>query len=404
MTPAPRLPPAPAPRRRRPVAGPGDLPGKRLPGRDRRRSRGRHQEARRRTGQGSVARPRRSHRDRRVGEQEREEAREDALGKEKRDEAAKQRAGRREHLEEHPQAQVRQVALQVDPGRRAAGHDHADQADPDRLAEWHAEADREERDDEDPAPQAQQRPEDAGAEAAGGRGGARRSPCGRPVGAPAGRSGPEVLRRVRQQRHVACPLQRDRQLALVRGAGPGLAPRLDLRPLGEVAAEAADLLVVDLRRSCRRRRRRPCGAVDRGSSRRASWMRAGGIGSRCSSEDSSEGEVVEVGGGVVRAPNGAADRRRWAPVGASAGSGGANPPSPSSRGRRSRLVTWLAISSVVYRFWPCWSSHCAGLEAAFDVDLHALAKVLGGPLAELRPRPRRGTTRSLPASCRSWPL
>ena len=45
---------------------------------------------------------------------------------------------------------------------------------------------------------------------------------------------------------MAGALERDRQLALVAGAGAGLAPRLDLGPLGQVAAEAVDLLVVDL--------------------------------------------------------------------------------------------------------------------------------------------------------------
>ena len=42
------------------------------------------------------------------------------------------------------------------------------------------------------------------------------------------------------------PLQGDGQLALVPGARAGLATRLDLRPLRQVAAEAVDLLVVDL--------------------------------------------------------------------------------------------------------------------------------------------------------------
>src|SRR3954447_2588055 len=65
-------------------------------------------------------------------------------------------------------------------------------------------------------------------------------------GGPSPVSGAEVLGRVREQGHVAGSLQGDRQLALVRGAGPGLAPRLDLRALRQVAAEAVDLLVVDL--------------------------------------------------------------------------------------------------------------------------------------------------------------
>src|SRR6478672_10054407 len=61
------------------------------------------------------------------------------------------------------------------------------------------------------------------------------------------RSGSEVLGRVGQQGDVPGTLEGDRQLALVTGAGAGLAARLDLGALGQVAAEAVDLLVVDLR-------------------------------------------------------------------------------------------------------------------------------------------------------------
>jgi hypothetical protein len=57
-----------------------------------------------------------------------------------------------------------------------------------------------------------------------------------------------VLRRVREQRDVTCALERDGQLALVPCARPGLSTRLDLGALREVAAEAVDLLVVDLDR------------------------------------------------------------------------------------------------------------------------------------------------------------
>src|SRR3954471_4147703 len=73
---------------------------------------------------------------------------------------------------------------------------------------------------------------------------ADRTPCQPPASA-APRSGTEGLWGVRQQRDVPGPLQRDRQLALVAGARAGLPTRLDLRSLGEVAAEAVDLLVVD---------------------------------------------------------------------------------------------------------------------------------------------------------------
>jgi hypothetical protein len=55
-----------------------------------------------------------------------------------------------------------------------------------------------------------------------------------------------VLGRVRKERDVSGALEGDRQLALVAGARAGLASRLDLRSLGQVTAEAVDLLVVDL--------------------------------------------------------------------------------------------------------------------------------------------------------------
>ena len=55
----------------------------------------------------------------------------------------------------------------------------------------------------------------------------------------------KVLRRVRQQRDVPRSLQRGRQHPLMAGAGAGLASRLDLRSLAQVAAEPVDFLVVD---------------------------------------------------------------------------------------------------------------------------------------------------------------
>jgi hypothetical protein len=55
-----------------------------------------------------------------------------------------------------------------------------------------------------------------------------------------------MLWRIWKQRDVSCPFQSNRQLSLVAGTGAGLPSRLDLRPLGEVASEAVDLLVVDL--------------------------------------------------------------------------------------------------------------------------------------------------------------
>src|SRR6266566_8076418 len=59
------------------------------------------------------------------------------------------------------------------------------------------------------------------------------------------RSGAQVLRRVRKERHVASALERHRQLALVMGARPRLAAWLDLRSLRQVAAQPVDFLVVD---------------------------------------------------------------------------------------------------------------------------------------------------------------
>ena len=56
----------------------------------------------------------------------------------------------------------------------------------------------------------------------------------------------DVLSRERQQSHVAGPLQGDGQHALVAGAGAGLAARLDLAAVGNVAAQLARVLVVDL--------------------------------------------------------------------------------------------------------------------------------------------------------------
>jgi hypothetical protein len=57
-----------------------------------------------------------------------------------------------------------------------------------------------------------------------------------------------MLRRVGQKRDVTSPLQRDRQLPLVAGAGAGLPARFDLGSLGQIPTEAVDLLVVDLDR------------------------------------------------------------------------------------------------------------------------------------------------------------
>src|SRR4051794_37234016 len=78
-------------------------------------------------------------------------------------------------------------------------------------------------------------------------GGRTRTP-GQGGGAAAGASRAKVLRRVRQKRNVSGTLQRHGQLALMLGAGAGLAARLDLGSLRQVSAEPVDFLVVDLGR------------------------------------------------------------------------------------------------------------------------------------------------------------
>src|SRR5438270_10638875 len=55
----------------------------------------------------------------------------------------------------------------------------------------------------------------------------------------------DVLPRERQQCHVATALDRRRQRALVVRAGAGLAARLDLTTLGDIAAQTARILIVD---------------------------------------------------------------------------------------------------------------------------------------------------------------
>ena len=69
--------------------------------------------ARRRRSSGSGV-PAAGHRDRHVQEQDREQERQQLLVEQERDRAADERAGRGEQLEGHPEAQVRDVALEVD--------------------------------------------------------------------------------------------------------------------------------------------------------------------------------------------------------------------------------------------------------------------------------------------------
>ena len=185
-----------------------------------------------------------------------------------------------------PEPQVRLPSLEVDAGRGAARHDHADQRDADGLAERQPEPDGQQRDDQQPAAEPQQRPERPGGDPADQQEqpDLHRAPGGRaPVQARAQprraqggaedaserttrcvsdraqrqrtrmrrisrRYGRRCCGRVRKERDVAGALEGDRELALVAGAGAGLAARLDLGALREVAAEAVDLLVVDLDR------------------------------------------------------------------------------------------------------------------------------------------------------------
>ena len=190
-----------------------------------------------------------------VGKEDREKPVELALAEGEGEDAAADRADGGEQLERHPEAQVRHVALEVDRRPpRCSSRSRRSRLTPAASRSGQAEAEGQERHDEDAAAQAQERPEDAGADAGPDHqqpdghvrpaGGGGRGRSGAAVVTPA--SGSEVLRRVRQERDVAGPLEGDGQLALVAGAGAGLAARLDLGPLGQVAAEAVDLLVVDL--------------------------------------------------------------------------------------------------------------------------------------------------------------
>src|SRR5207302_849177 len=65
--------------------------------------------------------------------------------------------------------------------------------------------------------------------------------------APAAAAFLRALGDVREQRHLACPLDRGRDLHLVAPAGPGDAAAADLALLGDVAPQLVDVLVVDLR-------------------------------------------------------------------------------------------------------------------------------------------------------------
>src|SRR4029079_5237350 len=134
---------------------------------------------------------------------------------------------------------------------------------PTRGQQRQVENERQKRDDQPPAAEAKQRAEEPGGRATGDQPQAdehRDAPYRAGGGTSAGVSAlwTQVLRRVRQQGDDDGAPARERQLALVGGARAGLAARLDLRPLRQVAPEAVHFLVVDLDRLfCARPRTRP---------------------------------------------------------------------------------------------------------------------------------------------------
>jgi hypothetical protein len=83
------------------------------------------------------------------------------LRNEERDQTADERTHRGEQLERHAEPEIRRPPLEVDPGCGAARHDHAHEADADRLDQREPERERQERDDQRPPTQPQQRAEDA---------------------------------------------------------------------------------------------------------------------------------------------------------------------------------------------------------------------------------------------------
>ena len=99
------------------------------------------------------------HRDSDVHEESREQEFEDVLGEDERSEPAGECADGGEELEDHPEAEVRDTPLEIDAGRCAARHDHADEADADRGQQRQIEDEGQERDDEQPAPEPEERPE-----------------------------------------------------------------------------------------------------------------------------------------------------------------------------------------------------------------------------------------------------
>src|SRR5262245_7425713 len=171
--------------------------------------------------------------------------------------------------------------------------------------------------------------------------------AGRPVTATG--SGAQVLRRVREQGDVSGALEGNRQLALVAGAGPRLATRLDLGSLREVAAEAVNLLVVDLDRLVGTEGADLATAsiavevVALLGSGGGGWHVAGSPGQKGRSSRSASS------GGRLPPPENPPD--------APAAAGAPTKPASSSRGRRSRLMTLSAVMSRDVRFWPSWPSN-----------------------------------------------
>ena len=91
------------------------------------------------------------------------------------------------------------MALEVDAGRGAARHDHADERDADRLAQRQPEAERQQRHDQEPAAQPEQRPERPGGARRRAGAARRHHHATQPAGAAIARRGSARLEAVRDE-------------------------------------------------------------------------------------------------------------------------------------------------------------------------------------------------------------
>ena len=148
---------------------------------------------------------------------------------------------------------------------------------------------------------------------------------------------------VGEQRHLARPLDRDRDLPLVAAARAGDAPRADLALLGDVAPELVDVLVVDLldllaaevavALAGSGRRARACGPC------------AAVCCSRCGIRTGCRRRLPSRPKSALSACGAAAARTAAAPP----------PPSPSWRPPRNWTLS--AMISTAWRLVPSWASH-----------------------------------------------